>query len=157
PRPKPIPETGTEQQTFVNILVFTDEDFVATSDPDPAIADDLSVIYNSNEARAAEPAAIETAYGAALRIENPARHDPDTIGCVSCHVATGARSWIERNRPWDGAEHPDRYSSERNLALTSEVAGKTTSLRAFGHLGFSSAISQRTVNETAAVLDRLAE
>ena len=154
----PIEGVAEDTQRFFNIFVFTEEDFVGSVEPAVSPPDDLSPLYNSNLARDLPEARIRQVLGAAHRIESPARHTPESIDCVSCHLATGVRAWIERNYPeLESEAHPDRFRSSKNLALESEVLTNTSALRAFGWLGADVAMSQRVVNETAAILEAIEE
>lgn len=153
--PIQIVDAGATRQRFINVILESDEDFVASVDPPALGADDLSLLFHSNTARAAEPAAIAAAERAALRIENPDVHSTETVSCVACHTATQARLWTERSLGRDTAGHPDRYTAAADLTLTSETTRVPGSLRAFGWLHQRVAISQRTVNESAAVVAAL--
>lgn len=153
--PIDIIDAGSQRQRFINVFLENEEDFVASVDPLPLGADDVSLLFNSNNARAASEDAIATAERAALRIENPNVHTTESVSCVACHTATQARLWTERSLGRDTRNHPDRYVSEQDLTLTSETTRIPGSLRAFGYLHQKAAISQRTVNETAAVVGNL--
>jgi hypothetical protein len=103
------------------------------------------------------PAAdIEAALQLSLDIDNPATaFNPDTVDCVSCHVAGRARARAATlGYPSDGLE---RYESARNLTLTDEPAALNTpmAMRMFGHNGQAVVIGQRVVNESAAVADAI--
>lgn len=46
----------------------------------------MQLLGNLATAKAASKTAQQAAFDAALRIENPTKHSPDTIDCASCHV-----------------------------------------------------------------------
>jgi glutathione S-transferase len=50
---------------------------------------------------------------------------------------------------------PDAFTSTHDLTLKGEAATTPSSLRAFGYFGKIPMISQRVVNESAAVVDDL--
>jgi hypothetical protein len=107
-------------------------------------SDNLSLLLETAKADTATPAERQFAFDAALRIENPARHSPDTIDCVSCHVATtvvedAAKRWMlgdlnrvgfEPKPKFDGASstlgnlHAMSYD-ERKLGITQRTANET--------------------------------
>ncbi|HYD46789.1 MAG TPA: hypothetical protein VEB21_00485, partial [Terriglobales bacterium] len=149
--PIDIIDAGSQRQRFINVFLESEEDFVASVDPKPLGDDDISLLFNSNNARAASNEAIAAAETAALRIENPNVHTTETVSCVACHVATQARLWTERSLGRSSEGHPDRFTAAADLSLNSETKLIPGSLRAFGYLHRKVAISQRTVNETAAV------
>lgn len=149
--PIDIIDAGSTRQRFINVILASEEDFVASVDPPALGTDDHSLLFNSDGARGAGEAAVAAAERAALRIENPDVHSTETVSCVACHTATPARLWTERALGRDSAGHPDRYTAAADLTLTSETTRVPGSLRAFGYLHRRVAISQRTVNESAAV------
>ena len=122
----------------------------------PAIQspDDLSLFFRASSAQSATPAAVKKAFTAALRVQNPSMHSPDTVDCVSCHTTTSARIFAEKNANQSATDNPARFTSRFNVALTkSPAAERPDNLRAFGYLGTEVAISQRTANESAAVAE----
>lgn len=150
-----IVDAGSEQQRFINVFLSDEEDFVASVDPNQLGSDDIRLLFNSNNARAAESERVDAAVSAALRIENPTVHDADSTSCVACHLSTPTRLWAARKLGRGTGAHPDRFASGEDLTLTSETQTIPASLRAFGYLHKKVAISQRTVNESAAVVARL--
>lgn len=149
--PIDVIDAGSQRQRFINVFLQSEEDFVASVDPRPLGADDVSLLFNSTNARAASEEAIAAAERAALRIENPDVHTTETVSCVACHTATQTRLWTERSLGRNTEGHPDRFTAAADLTLTSETTRIPGSLRAFGYLHQRVAISQRTVNESAAV------
>lgn len=138
--------------------VFTDDLDIAVIPGAVDDDDDFSLLYDSDVSRAAPVADRDAALSAALRVENPTRHDADSVDCARCHVAFVARRWTERVLGHDTSQNPDRFRSRYDLTAP-EVITPPTSLRtfrAFGWLGREPAIAQRTVNETAVVLEELA-
>lgn len=152
-QPITIPHVNAAAQTFSNILVHSDLDFVATVVPAQRPPDDFSLVFNSGQATQADAAALKTAHAATLRVENPLRHDTRSMDCVSCHTAASARTWLQA-RGVDGEQPGDRFQSLHPLG-SSGAAFKPAVLRAFGYFGSEPVISQRTINETAEVLHQL--
>lgn len=150
--PMDIPGLGATEQSFVNAdQSGAGFDQVSVS-PESTSADDFTLLLDPAAAAAATAEARVAAFGALLRVENPQRHSPATVDCVSCHIAPLTRAFAQRELGLaaDGSE--DVYVS----AEGSEPAGgsqfATHMLRAFGVFGHDPAIAQRTVNETDAVV-----
>lgn len=158
PRPVEIPAVSGGSQSMRSSVPaggHIEDDVSARVGVSEAPTDDLLLLLRSDDARAAPRAAVEAAARAAVRIENPTLHGAGTIDCVSCHVASNTRDWARRALGVDVRESPDRYRSAQDLTLTSEATGDRTVMRAFGWANTQRAISQRTVNETAAVVEEL--
>jgi hypothetical protein len=111
----------------------------------------LPIVGDSAQAATAPLSDIQAAVEVALQIEDPRRNTLDTVDCVSCHVATPARIWAQQHRQIDSSKSPNRYTNPSfDLSLRSETSNRTNSLRGFGYYESLVAISQRTVNDTAA-------
>jgi hypothetical protein len=130
-------------------------DFNASVDPSTEFSRGLGVLLSSAAARAASDAEVRAAYREALRIDNPETElHPGTVDCSSCHLATPTRLWAERNRGLRAADFEEAYVNPRwNLENRGETQENTQSTRCFGYFGRSVALSQRTINEAAAVAD----
>lgn len=128
-----------------------------TVQPETGSADRLLLLLSGSLARAATPEVQQQAFGAALRIENPLRHTPDTIDCVSCHAAQAARAFGEQGLGLSAEAHPDRYAGAGDLRLAAPRQVSLENVHAFSYLGAEAGLSQRTVNESAAVAQRLSE
>jgi hypothetical protein len=89
----------------------------------------------------------------ATGIERPSEIVPDTTDCASCHLAMHVRAGLEAAEPTLVSE---AEAAERAPRITGAEDSNPDNLRAFGYFGFEPAISQRTANETAAVLAALA-
>ncbi len=138
----------TTEQTFSMLLDN------GTAIPAPQHEDDLSLLFRASEASNASTEALTKAYTAALKIQNPARHSPDTIDCVSCHTATAASIWSEKNKGFTSEGNPDAFTTSWNVALTNAPAvERRDNLHAFGYLGADPSVNQRVANESALVAD----
>ncbi len=142
--------SGTYEQSFVNADQAGTVFDKASITPESTSADDFSLFLYPAKVSAATLEARQAAYGALLRVENPERHSPATIDCVTCHIAPGTRAFAERELGFSAAGSPDAFASG------DEPPGKTVfgtqMLRAFGVFRSEPAIAQRTVNETEAVV-----
>jgi hypothetical protein len=114
----------------------------------------LKIAADSKVAMTAPASEIQAGVDAALKIENPLLNTLDSVDCMACHVATGARVWAEKNRGIDTSNNPNRYTSTTfDLTLTSESATRSNALHGLGYYGTHTSISQRTVNDAAAAAD----
>lgn len=160
-----VPRLDRQSQAFVNFAVPADHFERGMISPQPTGDDSFSKITtNSNRYQLGEttPVHEETILKelrAMHRIENPHTFNPENMDCVSCHVALSARSWIEKNRSDLGLQaiaDTFAYKNPRyNLENKSTNVHNTQSLRAFGYFGNELAISQRVINESAAVADQI--
>jgi hypothetical protein len=94
-----------------------------------------------------------------LRVENPAHHSPDTIDCVTCHIATPTlKLVVEPILKVELPDVPERFETDAELVDASELEPtfendeSFTNVHAFSYLGHNVGINQRTVNESAAVV-----
>jgi len=85
----------------------------------------------------------------ALRQESATGHLPDTTDCASCHIANHIGRRLEALDPSLPLE------SARPARVSSPAESDPDNLRAFGYFGPHPQVSQRTANETAAILHRL--
>ncbi|MEN0059102.1 MAG: hypothetical protein AAGB31_09725 [Bdellovibrio sp.] len=157
----PIPRiSGFTQTFFNNPMPFSPTYFSnGAISPAPTGKDTFNLLVRNSRdiTKADEPEVIEGTM-AAIRIENPQRHNVHTMDCVSCHTAQVARIWATRQYPWLALEprgQQFKFQSKFNLINNSPNQDNTTTVRAFGYKGLDPAISQRTINETAAVLEKL--
>ena len=148
-----VPETKVTREELINNGAAGD--FASTVDPPTKFSTGLGVLLDSAKARTASDADVRTAFQMALRIDNPDTDlNPGTVDCASCHLATPTRLWSERNRSLKAADFSESYTNPRwNLENRSQTKENTQSMRCFGYYGRDIAISQRTINESAAVAD----
>lgn len=118
--------------------------------------DELPVILSERELRLTDDFTLNEALTSALRLEHPARSSPKTADCASCHVASRARRNAEQRRMIDNRAHADLFTSSRfDLRRLDGAGDDPHALRAFGYFGPRTALSQRTINESAVVADAL--
>lgn len=92
----------------------------------------------------------------AHRIENPRLETSDTMDCVSCHLAQTARVWTETAKPSLVYETTNKFTSKKYLLINkTSDPGRTDNVHAFSYFLDMPTINQRTINETAFVLERL--
>lgn len=159
-----IPRIEKTLQRIVNGAVHFGQPTFFTGGivPAPTQTDDNVTLLASNS-RAIRPIedeeVIEKAAQAAVRIQNPDRHNPNTMDCVSCHVAQTAFRFADRQFPWLllARRHSGEAFLSQNFSLanTTSDPNRTDNLRAFGYFEQMPAISQRVINESARVAERL--
>ena len=125
----------------------------------PTIAgDELPTLLESLELASADEGTLKRALTSALQIEHPERSSPRTIDCASCHVASRARTNAERVRKVTTTGWADAFNDARfDLRRVDEAKEDPRALRAFGYFGKLSALSQRTINESAAIAAALSK
>ena len=130
--------------------------FMRNGSAEPAVAspDDMSLFFRAFDAQSAPPEKVAKAYTAALRILNPTMHTPDTVDCVSCHTSTSARVFAEKSMNQRPDGNPANFTSRTNISLSkSPGSEQPENLHAFSYLGTQLTVSQRTANESAAVVE----
>lgn len=148
--PSPIPTTDQAAEVLNAGVQIGDElsgDMPAPTQP----RDDLSLLLSTSQARAAGPAAQRSAFDAALRIENPRLHTPDTIDCVSCHVSTAVRRAAESTLGLSSADSPSRYPAQATLPHEGPARPTLENVHAITYLDDELGLNQRTTNESAEV------
>lgn len=141
-------------QSLSNALAFGG-DLSATVDPATSHADNLTLLLDTNRAKAAAAADRQAAFDAALRIENPLRHTPDTIDCVSCHTAMAAARSAEAKLGLSREGNANHFVAKVPVLPTMPATVSLHNLHAFSYLGRELGVSQRTANETAVAVERV--
>lgn len=133
--------------------------FGSISPPTPVFPEDspFSLLWDSERSEQASDADRQAAYDAALTIENPTKKTVDQESCVACHTALPMRIAAEKAFKLNSHENSNAFTSSFNLALTSkpELSEQQNMLHAFSYHGSDAGISQRAVNESAAVAEYL--
>jgi hypothetical protein len=128
----------------------------------PVPAEETALLNFLSDSSAMKSQASESELQAVIKrayeFENPDRHNPGTVDCVSCHIAQTVRLWGQFYFPVWKTETlfaDVQYQSALNLKNQSPDPFRVDSLRAFGYFGSNPVISNRTINETAAVFQAL--
>jgi hypothetical protein len=154
-----IPRVHTRAQSFVNSA--GPQQFAGGARPSPSGADTLTDILEESSKFINDPSAsskVHSISDTVYRIENPNIHNSESMDCVSCHMASSVRSWSEQSFPdLHLQENPFQFHSALGLNLinTSLDQKSTINLRSFGYYGANPAVSQRVINESAAVVEKL--
>lgn len=118
--------------------------------------EDVHHLLTSAAAEAAGDANRRETMAAFLRLENPAIHLVDELSCAGCHIAPFITAETTRRYALAPSEFPeDAYHSNHDLTQRGQAATTPSSLRAFGWFKDLPMISQRAINESAAVVDHL--
>jgi hypothetical protein len=153
-----IPRIQQMAQSLDNITLNDYHLSPAQSGPLPSGADTLtSLITDSKSIKAPDALAAGIA---AYRIQNPKFLNSNTLDCVSCHVSQQAGLWITANFPSQDISSPFKQyvyrSTTSNLQNTSDQSLSTNKFIMFGRFPDGThVISQRTINESAEVVDQL--
>ncbi|MEQ1664393.1 MAG: hypothetical protein ABL927_03360 [Bdellovibrionales bacterium] len=153
----PIPRVGGFTQAFTNNTRNGDFFQHGGAHPAPQGQDNINLLIGeSRNIKPSDEATVIENTMSAFRIENPNLHNPSTMDCVTCHAAQPARLWAIKQYPWlslneRGEEF--KFKSKFDLTNSSTNPSNTKLMRAFGYDGIEPAISQRTINETAKILE----
>ncbi|MFT4705388.1 MAG: hypothetical protein ACI81R_003097 [Bradymonadia bacterium] len=112
----------------------------ATILPEPTIEPDIIPYLVPPSRGALDDAQLSAAQAALERLMSPADHNPGTVDCATCHVATTALRFVT------SVSDPGRVSS---------VYDDTRNQRMFGWYGAEPSVSPRVLAETEGVLARL--
>ena len=121
--------------------------------------DSVSLLVNADKAKAATKAQQQATYDAALRIENPGFHSPNTIDCASCHVGQAARLLIGDDVLGLSATgnanlfaRDPKYVSAKSMKQTTNVRTQPLNVHMLSYRNDQLMIGQRVINETAATV-----
>jgi len=156
-----IPTTGGAVGISLNASTMPLESIFGETTTSP---DNIDVLASADQAAAATPAVRQAAFDAALRVENPAKNSPNTIDCVTCHMAEPARVLVgQMTLGLTAAGDPNAFAADPSVP--SADLGTTTQLvdadggldiHAFSYRAASPMINQRVVDESAVNVGYLA-
>lgn len=161
-KPQRISRLQTASQTFFGDLGDLREFFGDVRPAPPADNSDLLKLWqHSVGARnVMREADIQKAVDQALQMENPNKFHTGNLDCVSCHLAQNTRLWGQRNfRTWDWKSMfagNSYVNANWNLENIYGPDFFTNRVRAFGYFTYDPIVTQRVINETAAVADFMA-
>jgi hypothetical protein len=153
-----LPAGSDTRQTFLRDFAFEP---TPTADPPSGSDDDFIVLEAPKAAQALGRDEQDAAFAKLLRVENPGFHSPNTIDCVTCHIATPATKLVaEPLLGLTADDAPDAFKAGKSvpaseLSATFENEEPLTNVHAFSYTGTRAGINQRTVNESAAVVEYL--
>lgn len=146
--------TSDQQQSFHD---FSSTGFAATVMPVFEADAPLEPAWSSADLRDAGRNVQQSAYSAALKLENPTIVDVESASCVACHTAGSVRLWSEAELGFSSTDDANHFESifDLSLAVSDTVPPGPDRLRAFGYKGDDAIWSQRTINDSAAVAEYL--
>ena len=104
----------------------------------------------------ASDAEIDKALQLSWDVEHPAKFNPDTLDCSTCHFAGRVRERAATlGHPSDGMERYENEAFNLELAIEPIDSESPTSQRAFGWLDRRPVFNHRVINESAAVAEAL--
>ncbi len=143
----------------VNFSMTASEPLYDSFQPATTAQDSMQILADYPSAMQATAQARQSAYDAALRIENPNFHSPNTIDCASCHVSQPARQLIgEMVFGFSSTGNANTFTADPSIppsnveSTTSVLSGDELNLHAFSYRDAAPMINQRVINETAAIL-----
>ena len=155
--PIQIPRIDSFRQTFKNSATPRPIWFIGGMTPEPTQPENFNILTrDSRKLAPQDEVAIIEAAKSAFKFENPKLHNPGTVDCVSCHVAQPAKIWAMRQYPWlqiDSLSRDITYSSKLNIRNMSPMQIHTNILRSFGYFMDLPFVAQRTINESAEVVN----
>lgn len=152
--PMDIVGVGMGNQRVISTEVEGGYDYLLT--PEGLTPEDGSALFTSAAAAAATDEARRAAFASFLRVANPAIYPVAELPCAGCHIGTFVAAHNRATYAFEDAAFPgDAFESSHDLTLRGEAATTPSSLRAFGWFDFAPMIAQRTVNESAMVVDDL--
>ena len=152
---KDVPKLGRQAQLIAGSEAFAPtigDTFVFEA---PTGNDQVGALVNSSRpapGAAGAQSALQPAFDASLRIQNPTLHNAETTDCGNCHLAEGAKlvgASVFSLTSTAAFTHPTR-----NLGYRSDRTS-VTNFHAFGYLHRRVSIMQRTANESALVADAM--
>lgn len=141
-----IPRTKSTEQEFTNVSVsrYSAGEVL----PAPKGADTFNSILQDLINAKSDLKVVRKEVASAFKVENPRVHTTESVDCVSCHTANGARDFALKlfskdiNRS-EFSEYPSPYQASERA---------TNNLRVFGYFNHEPSISQRVINESAEVV-----
>ena len=116
----------------------TDGELAATLIPEPVIEPDIAGFLDARRRESLSAEAQTKALSAFTRLLDPAQHDPGTVDCASCHIASAASHFASRT----AESAPSAYDDTKNQ-------------RMLGYYFAEPTVSPRVVAETDLVVETL--
>lgn len=163
--PMAIPTVPQGTTTVAFFRGFAKKTLSGDFTPPTTASDNLQLFANDDLTSAATAQKKQAAFDAALRIENPDIHSPDTIDCASCHAAQPVRTMMgERKLGLSGKGSGNAFAADERSVPAVDLAQTTkpkddddVNVHMFSYEDVTASIHQRTINETAAIVSYLIE
>lgn len=116
----------------------------------PALASPLTALVDENRPADATDQ-IRAGFGRAIELQDPTEANSESVDCVSCHLAEGAR---RVGAAQYGLSSTAGFRSDRSLDYQRDL-GAVTNLHMFAYDGRYVSVTQRVANESAVAADAL--
>ena len=141
----------------VDASIFILINYPEEDDLRPIVSSSFRATYSSINPNPKDLPQFIRGMGAAHRLQNPHKTNPQTVDCAHCHYSNAAQTFAMKTFPQLNTvflNHADRYSNPDpehfDLANKSVVTLSTKIVRAFGYFENNPAIMNRTINDSAA-------
>lgn len=145
--------------TSVEFFIGFGAGFAGGFTPATNAQDDMQLLGNTANATKASKADQQAAFDAALRIQNPDFHSPNTIDCASCHMAGPAQNVTGAKLGLSATGNANAFTIDPKLVRAADMKQKTKvdmsdglDLHMFSYKDDHAMIGQRVINESAAVV-----
>ncbi|MCC6334059.1 MAG: hypothetical protein IT380_08745 [Myxococcales bacterium] len=145
-----IPDVDESDQ---QALLFGAASFTATPVADAPRG--FARVLSESAFRAATPADQRLALESLTAADNPTLHTAQTVQCVTCHVATTLLTQRAADAGVALSSLATRYTAPFDLTPLGKDSLRPFTLRALGWLGDEPLVAQRTVHETANVVEEV--
>jgi hypothetical protein len=153
-----IPTLPSKSTSVVFFAGFSQPDLAGNFTPATEAKDNMQLLASLEESKKS-PADAKNAFDAALRIQNPNMHSPDTIDCASCHVAgpavvlTGQKLGLSAAKNTNAFSPDAKFVSAAAMKQTTPIGNDTSrNFHAFSYRNGNPMVSMRVINETASVV-----
>jgi hypothetical protein len=157
--PRDVPTLPAAMANSGMSIQASTDPLVSSGSPATVSADSIAVLEDTNAAGSATMPQLQAVFDAALRIQNPSFHSPDTIDCASCHLVGPAIDLVAGPLGLSAVGDVNAFSASgipaADLARTTPLNGSGTevlNIHAFSYMAAEPMINQRVINETAANL-----
>jgi hypothetical protein len=116
----------------------------------PPLVSPLLAIVDEHRPPAASDE-IRAGFARAIELQDPTKENSESVDCVSCHLAEGARRVGVTEF---GLSSTDGFQSERSLDYERDLRA-VTNLHIFAYNGRYVSVTQRVANESAVAADAL--
>lgn len=150
-----LPSKATNDEFFIGFGA----DFAGGFTPSTNAQDDMQLLGNTQNAEKASKSDQQAAFDAALRIQNPNFHSPNTIDCASCHMANPAQAITGAKLGITADGNANAFTIDTKLVKAADMKQKTKvdmsdglNLHMFSYKNANPMIGMRVINETGSVV-----
>lgn len=146
---QPIETTTTQEQQVTG--THTDPMLAGgIAGVSPALDSPVLAVVDENRPPAVTDA-IRAGFARAIELQDPTKENSESVDCVSCHLAEGARHVGETEY---GLTATDAFHTDRSVAYRRDLRA-VTDLHMFAYDGRAVSVMQRVANESAVTADAM--